>query len=151
MVERRVLIVEDERIVAMGIERMLITLGYTVAGIAFSGEEAIRKTEITFPDLVLMDVMLKGNMNGIEAAKEIKARFDAPIVYLTACSEIKIVESAWKTNPSGYIVKPFDENDLQRTMDIALRGHRMKKEVIEKDPEKKEKNLKKSRVSSLLG
>ncbi len=144
MSERRVLIVEDELIVAMGIERMLITLGHKVAGIASSGEEAIRKTEITFPDIILMDIMLKGDMNGIEAAKEIKVHFDISIVYLTACSENQIVENAWKTNPSGYIVKPFDENDLQKSIDVALRGYRMKKD-IEKDSEKKERNPEKIR------
>lgn len=144
MAEERVLIVEDERIVAMGIKQMLISLGYTVAGIASSGEDAIRKTELTFPDLVLMDIMLKGDVNGIEAAKEIKFRFDIPVVYLTACSENKIVERAWKTNPSGHIVKPFDERDLQKSIDVALRRHRMEKEDTERDSETSDKNSEKN-------
>ncbi len=144
MAEGRVLIVEDERIVAMGIKQMLISLGYTVAGIASSGEDAIRKTELTFPDLVLMDIMLKGDVDGIEAAKEIKSRFDIPVVYLTACSENKIVERAWKTNPSGYIVKPFDERDLQKSIDVALRRHRMEKEGTGKDSETSDKNSEKN-------
>jgi CheY-like chemotaxis protein len=132
MPERRILIVEDEHIVAMGIKRMLKNLGYILAGVASSGEEAINKVESTFPDLVLMDIMLKGEMNGIEAAKEIKVRFGVPVVYLTACSESKIVESAWKTGPSGYIVKPFDEKDLQKSIDVALRRQRMEKNELEK-------------------
>jgi DNA-binding NarL/FixJ family response regulator len=132
MPERRILIVEDEHIVAMGIKRMLKNLGYILAGVASSGEEAINKAESTFPDLVLMDIMLKGEMNGIEAAKEIKVRFGVPVVYLTACSESKIVDSAWKTGPSGYIVKPFDEKDLQKSIDVALRRQRMEKNELEK-------------------
>ncbi len=140
MAEGRVLIVEDERIVAMGIKRMLITLGYTVEGIASSGEDAIRKAKSTLPDLVLMDIMLKGDVNGIEAAKEIRSLFDIPVVYLTACSEHKIVEKAWETNPSGYIVKPFDERDLLKSIDVALRRHKMEKQSIEKDSERAEKD-----------
>lgn len=138
MSEGRILIVEDEHIVAMGIKRMLKSLGYTLAGVASSGEDAINKAESTFPDLVLMDIMLKGDMNGIDAAKEIKARFDVPVVYLTACSESKIVERAWKTGPLGYIVKPFDEKDLQKGIDVALRRHGMEKNEIEKGFDKVE-------------
>jgi two-component system, response regulator PdtaR len=143
MPEGRILIVEDEHIVAMGIKRMLKNLGYTLAGVASSGEDAISKTESTFPDLVLMDIMLKGDMNGIEAAKEIKARFDIPVVYLTACSESKIVERAWKTGPLGYIVKPFDEKDLQKSIDVALRRHRMEKNELEKGSDNAEKCIEK--------
>lgn len=157
MSEGRILIVEDEHIVAMGIKRMLKNMGYTLAGVASSGEDAINKAESTFPDLVLMDIMLKGNINGIEAAKEIKARFGIPVVYLTACSESKIVERAWKTEPLGYIVKPFDEKDLKKSIDVALQRQRMEKkgldkgydnpkndlEKTEKAPEKCEKKLQK--------
>lgn len=140
MAEGRVLIVEDEHIVAMGIKRMLITLGYAVAGVASSGEDAIRKAESTLPDLVLMDIMLKGDVNGIEAAKEIKSLFDIPVVYLTACSEQKIVEKAWETHPSGYIVKPFDEKDLQKSIDVALQRHKIEKQSLKKNHEKAEKD-----------
>lgn len=143
MPEGRILIVEDEHIVAMGIKRMLKSLGYTLAGVASSGEDAISKTESTFPDLVLMDIMLKGDINGIEAAKEIKARFDVPVVYLTACSESKIVERAWKTGPLGYIVKPFDEKDLQKSIDVALRRHRMERNEPEKSSDKSSEDVEK--------
>lgn len=143
MAEARILIVEDEHIVAMGIKRMLKGLGYTVTGVASSGEDAINKTESTFPDLVLMDIMLKGEIDGVEAAKEIKARFDVPVVYLTACSESKIVERAWKTGPLGYIVKPFDEKDLQKTIDVALHRHRIEKNELEKGSDKAGKNFEK--------
>lgn len=143
MPEGRILIVEDEHIVAMGIKRMLKSLGYTLAGVASSGEDAISKTESTFPDLVLMDIMLKGDMNGIEAAKEIKSLFDVPVVYLTACSESKIVERAWKTGPLGYIVKPFDEKDLQKSIDVALCRHRIGKNERKKGSDKAEKGSEK--------
>ena len=132
MPEGRILIVEDEHIVAMGIKRMLKNMGYTPVGIASSGEDAISKAESTFPDLVLMDIMLKGETNGIEAAKEIKALFGIPVVYLTACSESKIVGHAWKTEPSGYIVKPFDEKDLQKSINVALHRNKMEKDKFEK-------------------
>ncbi|MDY9925533.1 response regulator [Methanosarcina sp.] len=147
MPEGRILIVEDEHIVAMGIKRMLKSLGYTLAGVASSGEDAINKTESTFPDLVLMDIMLKGDMNGIEAAKEIKTRFDVPVVYLTACSESKIVEHAWKAEPLGYIVKPFDEKDLQKGIDVALHRHRVEKHELENGSNYAEKYFEKSEKS----
>ncbi len=137
------MIVEDEHIVAMGIKRMLKNMGYTLAGVASSGEDAINKAESTFPDLVLMDIMLKGEMNGIEAAKEIKERLGIPVVYLTACSESKIVEHAWRTGPLGYIVKPFDEKDLQKSIDVALRRQRMEKKELEKGSDNSESSLEK--------
>lgn len=131
MAEGRILIVEDEHIVAMGIKRMLKGLGYTVTGVASSGEDAISKAESTFPDLVLMDIMLKGELDGVEAAKEIKARFGMPVVYLTAYSDSNILERAKKTGPFGYIVKPFDEKDLHSNIEIALHRYRKEKESLE--------------------
>ncbi|HWQ44877.1 MAG TPA: response regulator [Methanosarcina barkeri] len=125
MAEGRVLIIEDEHIVAMGIKKMLKSLGYTVTGVASSGEDAISKAESTFPDVVLMDIMLKGDLDGVEAAKEIRERFDVPIVYLTAYSDNNILERAKITEPFGYIIKPFDEKDLYSSIEIAL--HRQRK------------------------
>lgn len=142
MPEGRILVVEDEHIVAMGVKRMIKNMGYTLVGVASSGEDAINKAENTFPDLVLMDIMLKGGMDGIEAAKEIKVRFNIPVVYLTACSDSKIVERAWKTGPSGYVVKPFDEKDLQKSIDVALRRHKMEKNELEKGSDNTENSLK---------
>jgi CheY-like chemotaxis protein len=129
--EGRILIVEDEHIVAMGIKKMVKSLGYTVTGVASSGEDAISKAESTFPDVVLMDIMLKGDMDGVEAAGEIRERFDIPVVYLTAYSDNKILERAKKTEPFGYIVKPFDEKDLHSSIEIALHRHRKEKEKTE--------------------
>jgi two-component system, response regulator PdtaR len=129
--EGRILVVEDEHIVAMGIKKMLKNLGYTVTGVASSGKDAISKAESTFPDVVLMDIMLKGDMDGVEAAKEIRERFDVPVVYLTAYSDNKILERAKKTEPFGYIVKPFDEKDLHSSIEVALHKHRKEKEIPE--------------------
>jgi DNA-binding NarL/FixJ family response regulator len=117
-------------------------MGYTLVGVASSGEDAINKTESTFPDLVLMDIMLRGEINGIEAAKEIKERFGVPVVFLTACSDSKIVESAWKTGPSGYVVKPFDEKDLQKSISVALQRHKMEKNEPGKGSNNDEKSSK---------
>ena len=78
-----------------------------------------------------MDIMLKGDMDGVEAAGEIRERFDVPVVYLTAYSDNKILERAKKTEPFGYIVKPFDEKDLHSSIEIALHRHRKEKEKTE--------------------
>ena len=135
MAEGRILIVEDEHIVAMGIKRMLKSLGYTVTGVASSGEDAISKAESTFPDVVLMDIMLKGDMDGVEAAKEIRERFDVPVVYLTAYSDNNILERAKKTEPFGYIIKPFDEKDLYSSIEVALHRYRKEKRTSEETTE----------------
>ncbi|MGB9940512.1 response regulator [Methanosarcina sp.] len=138
MAEGKILVVEDEHIVAMGIQIMLKNLGYTVTGVASSGEEAISKAESTFPDLVLMDIMLKGELDGIEASKEIIARLGIPVVYLTACSDRKILERMWNAG-SGYITKPFDETDLKKGIDIVLARCRLEKKDVIKNPERLQK------------
>jgi len=135
MAEGRILVVEDEHIVAMGIKKMLKSLGYQVTGIASSGEDAISKAESTFPDLVLMDIMLKGNIDGIEAAREIIKRFDLPVVYLSAYSDSKILERAKQTGPFGYIVKPFEEKDLHSSIEVALHRHAVEKKKQEDTPD----------------
>ncbi|NPE29298.1 response regulator [Methanococcoides sp. SA1] len=129
MSQIKILIVEDEKIVALGIKKMLKNLGYLVPSIASSGKEAISKAEITFPDLVLMDIMLKGDMDGVEAADQIRKRFEVPVVFLTAYSDEKILERAKKTNPYGYIIKPFEENSLHATIELALHKYKEEKEI----------------------
>ncbi|MBP2029793.1 CheY-like chemotaxis protein [Methanohalophilus levihalophilus] len=120
----RILIVEDEAIVAMVIKKRLLSLGYVVSGVAASGNEAITRVEGTYPDLILMDILLKGDMDGIEAAGIIKERFNVPIVFLTAHSDDKTLERAKQVDPYGYIIKPFTEKDLSATIEIALHRHR---------------------------
>ena len=109
MAKTEILIVEDERITAEDIRLSLGGLGYAVTGMASSGEEAIRKAEELHPDLVLMDIVLGGDMDGIEAAEIIRARFNIPVVYLTAYADEKRLERAKVTQPFGYILKPFDD------------------------------------------
>lgn len=133
MEEIKVLVVEDENIIALNIKNKLKKLGYTVPSIASSGEEAIKKADITFPDLILMDIMLKGDMDGVEAAEQIREKFDIPIIYLTAYSDDKILERAKLTEPYGYILKPFKENDLRTSIEIALHKHKMEKKMKEKN------------------
>ena len=133
MEETKVLVVEDENIIALNIKSKLKKLGYSVPSIASSGEEAIKKADITFPDLILMDIMLKGDMDGVEAAEQIREKFDIPIIYLTAFSDDKILERAKLTEPYGYILKPFKENDLRTSIEIALHKHSMEKKMKEKN------------------
>lgn len=123
----KILVVEDESIIALNIKKKLKSFGYTVPALATTGEEAIKMAEITFPDLILMDVRLKGEMNGIQTAEEIRKEFDIPIIYLTAYSDDEVLEKAKKTKPYGYIVKPFKANDLRSNIEMALYRHEMEK------------------------
>lgn len=119
----KVLIVEDEKIVAKDIANTLKKLGYSVSASVSSGEEAIRNVTQSLPDLILMDIRLKGEMDGIEAAEHIKTMTDIPIIYLTANADENTLQRAKITEPFGYIIKPFDERDLHTTIEIALRRH----------------------------
>lgn len=131
MVQTRILVVEDEVIVADDIRRSLQNLGYDVTSIASSGEIAIKKVEENTPDLVLMDIMLQGKMDGIEAASQIKSRFDIPVVYLTAYSDEKIMERAKITEPFGYLIKPFRDREVQINIEIALYKNKIERELKE--------------------
>ncbi len=128
MANTRIMIVEDEWTVAEDIKISLQNLGYTISSVTSSGKEAIQKAEEDRPDLVLMDIVLQGEMDGIEAANQIRSRFNIPIVYLTAYADDKVLERAKITEPSGYIVKPFINEDLKITIEIALYKHKAKKE-----------------------
>ena len=123
MAKEKILVVEDERIVAKDIVKSLQRLGYKVVASVASGEEAVQKVAESNPDLVLMDIMLKGKMDGIETTEEIHKNFDIPVIYLTAYADEKTLERAKITEPFGYIIKPFDERDLHTTIEIALRRH----------------------------
>ncbi len=128
MAKSKIMIVEDEWITADDIKTSLQSLGYTVTSMVSSGEEAIQKAEEDRPDLVLMDIVLKGEMDGIEAANQIRSLFNIPIVYLTAYADEKVLERAKITEPFGYIVKPFINEDLKITIEIALYKHKAEKE-----------------------
>jgi len=119
MSDYKVLIVEDELLVAADIEESLEILGYKVIGSVASGEAAIKKVNEQLPDIILMDIMLKGDLTGIDTANIIRQKYDVPIVYLTANADIGTIEKAKVSLPYGYIIKPFSEKDLQTNIEIA--------------------------------
>ncbi|MHC1728674.1 MAG: ATP-binding protein [Syntrophobacteraceae bacterium] len=133
MAGSKILIVEDEGIEALDIQRRLINLGYPSPEVAYSGEEAIRMVEETCPDLVLMDIMLHGGIDGITAAEKIHDRYDIPVVYLTAYADDDTLRRAKITEPFGYLVKPFKERELHVTIDVALYKHKMEKKLRESE------------------
>lgn len=123
MTGKRILIVEDEGIVARDMQKMLTRLGYSVTSVAYTGPEAVRRAETEKPDLVLMDIVLQGGMDGIEAAEKIRKRADLPVVYLTAYADPPVLERAGVTEPYGYVLKPFRERELHAAIAIALDKH----------------------------
>jgi len=131
MDKTKILVVEDQTIVALNIKNRLKNLGYAVPSAVGSGKEAIREAELTNVDIVLMDIMLKGDMDGIEAARIIKSRFGIPIIYLTACTDFETLERAKLTDPEGYISKPFKEEDLCKNIETALLKSQSKKKKAE--------------------
>ncbi|ATU07396.1 response regulator [Methanohalophilus portucalensis] len=120
MKNAKIMIVEDENIVAMGIKSKLESLGYSVPCTASSAEDAIRKADLFYPDLVLMDILLKGEGDGIVAGDYIRKNFDIPIIYLTAYTDEETLERAKLTHPAGYISKPFKLEDIHTNIEIAL-------------------------------
>jgi PAS domain S-box-containing protein len=122
-------IVEDEALVAKDIENSLKGMGFAVAGTADSGEKALADVGKNRPDLVLMDIRLKGGLNGIEAASKIRSLFSIPVIYLTAHANEEMLQNAKLTEPFGYILKPFEERELGSTIDIALYRHKMEKKA----------------------
>lgn len=126
-----VYIVEDERIVAEDIRVTLESRGYIVAGIASGRDAALAGIRQTSPHLVLMDIVLKGQGDGIEAARVVREEFDIPVVYMTAHADQATLQRAKMTEPFGYIVKPFEERELFSTIEMALYRHRAEKRIEE--------------------
>ncbi len=129
MTGKRIQIVEDEEVVASDLELTLEDLGYIVTSVVNSGEEAIKKAEEDKPDLVLMDIMLAGKMDGIESAERIYSQFNIPVIYLTAHSDQKILKRAKSTEPFGYIIKPFEDRELYSNIEIALHKHKLQSDL----------------------
>lgn len=123
MAKSSILIVEDDAIVSNLIEIWLVKLGYTVAGKVTTGEDAITVTREKRPDLVLMDIGLKGGMDGIDAANYLRKSFGIPFIYLTANAEESVLDRAKITEPSGYVMKPFTDRDLLAAIELALYTH----------------------------
>src|SRR6056297_2903323 len=116
----KILIVEDERIIALDLKKRLERFGFVSPEIVSNGEDAITSAEGTRPDIILMDIMLGGEIDGIEAAKHIKEHLNIPVIFLTAYSNENTLERAKEAEPYGYILKPFKERELYTTIDIAL-------------------------------
>lgn len=133
MRKTRILVVEDESIVARDIRNMLVGLGYDVTAVVPGAKTAVKKAQETAPDLVLMDVMLQGEITGVEAAEQIYTNFSIPVVYLTAYADSTTVQQAKKTEPFGYIIKPFEERELQTTIEIALYKYKMQMELKDRE------------------
>ncbi|MFB2978078.1 ATP-binding protein [Microseira sp. BLCC-F43] len=125
MAQKKILVVEDEAIVAEAIAESLRKQGYEVVAIVTNGEEAIQKVAQNQPDLVLMDIVLEGDMDGIAAAEKIRTRCHIPTVFLTAYADEETLKRAKLTDPFGYIIKPFQQKDLYVTLEIALHRHEL--------------------------
>ena len=129
----QILIVEDERIIAADIEQFLKKRGYSVVGIASTGEKALELVALHQPDLILMDVILKGDMNGIATVQRIREHYDIPIIWLTAYSDDSTIQQIKLTQPHGYILKPINQSELFSTVEIALYRHQMDRKLKESE------------------
>lgn len=129
----QILIVEDEIIAAEDLQITLKNLGYAVSSLVSSGRKAIKEIEEKKPDLILMDIKLKGDIDGVEASEQIRSRFNIPIIYITALSDNDALQRAKITEPFGYIYKPIDEKELYATIEMALYRHKMERKLKESE------------------
>lgn len=129
----KILIVDDEATITTQLEERLSRLGYQVAGCASSGKEAVEMAEEIQPDLVLMDIVMPGQWDGIEAASRITAKADVPIIFLTAYGDDRLIKRARAAGPFGYILKPFQEAELKANVEIALYNHKLKKKLLDSE------------------
>ncbi len=132
----KILVVDDEAIITMQLEERLSAMGYTISGMVATGEEAVERARSVRPDIVLMDIVMPGKMNGIEAAKIITEEMDIPVVFVTSYADDAIIEKAKNVRPYGYIVKPFNELEIKAAIEVAL--------FRKATEQQQEKNVKKS-------
>jgi two-component system sensor kinase FixL len=133
MEQKSILIIEDDPITVRNIQEMLKLQGYRLAGSIGDGLKAIDMAEQARPDLILMDVILQGDLDGIDAAKRIQSRLDIPVVFLTASTDEKNLKRAQETAPYGYLIKPLKKYDLYSAIETALTRHRMEKKIKESE------------------
>lgn len=133
MKKARILIVEDEAIVAEDLENLIIDFGYEMVGSVVGADDAIQQAIEHRPDLILMDIMLKGNKNGIDAANEIKDMLKIPIIFLTAYSDLKLIEEAKNTEPYAFIVKPFQDKQVIASIEMALSRSQIEKKLFQSE------------------
>jgi CheY-like chemotaxis protein len=135
----RILVVEDVANVATVLKARLESYGYDVVDIANTGPKAIASTAKNHPDIILMDILLEGTMNGIEAAKVINRRSDIPVIYLSCLNDQEVLDRAIETNPYGFILKPYDNAELRFSIENALIKHRAMKASQQRIAELEEK------------
>ncbi len=126
----KILVVEDEIILALGLKNKLESLGYVVTDIAASGNETLHKVGENKPDLIMMDIVLKGDMDGIETAAILNETESIPIIYLTAYADDEILKRAATTEPYGYILKPYKEKELKANIEMAIYRKNSEKEEV---------------------
>lgn len=124
------MVVEDEVVIALRLQQRLTSMGFDVTGISYTGEEAVEKAKSLRPDLILMDIMIPGKLDGIAAAKIVKDELGIPVVFLTAFAEDNIIKRAREAEPYGYILKPFQDLEIKAAIKIALFKNKMEKALI---------------------
>jgi two-component system, response regulator PdtaR len=132
MESARVLVVEDEKILALGMKKKLEKMGHIVVDIVDTGEKSVKSAQKYLPDIILMDIVLKGDMDGIEAAKIIRKKIKIPIIYLTAYADEEIIKRARITEPYAYIVKPYKTDELNANIQMAIYKHHLSQKESEK-------------------
>ena len=145
-----ILIVDDDVIISTRLEELLGFIGYDVVGVASSGEDGVEKARKLNPDLILMDIVMPGGMDGIDAAGEIKAELDIPVIFLTGHAEERLVERAKVVEPLGYILKPFQESQIKAAIDVALYKKDMERRLKETQHELERKVEKLERIEKEL-
>jgi PAS domain S-box-containing protein len=129
----KIMIVEDEAVIAIRLQERLTAMGYHVVATSYSGEEAMEQARRLRPDLILMDIMIPGKMDGVAVAKSVKTELDIPVIFLTAFSEDKIIDSAKQAEPYGYIVKPYQDRELKACVEVALYKKETEKAIKERE------------------
>ncbi|MGZ4099683.1 MAG: response regulator, partial [Bacteroidia bacterium] len=140
--EKKILIVEDETVIAMDLQMSLERFGYRVIAHVTRGEDVIETFNSVIPDLILMDIKLEGTLDGVETAQLIHENYNIPVIFITSYSNSDIIERAKKANPFGYIVKPFNDRELRTNIEIAIYKHET--ELKLKESEKKYRELSES-------
>ena len=130
---KKIMIVEDEAVIALRLEQRIAEMGYEVIGMSHTGEGCVKKARSLLPDLILMDVMISGDLDGIDAAKIMKEELDIPVIFMTAYTEDQIIERAKEVEPYGYIIKPIRDRELKATIEIALYKKEMERRLQESE------------------
>ncbi|MCK5196471.1 MAG: response regulator, partial [Desulfobulbaceae bacterium] len=129
----KIIVVDDEVVIALGLQERLTTMGYEVIDIAHTGEEAVEKARNLRPDLMLLDIMIPGKLDGIQVAETVKSELDIPVIFITAFSEDQIIERAKQAEPYSYIVKPLQDRELKAAIEVALYKKEMERRLRESE------------------